>query len=157
MNRTDKFCLKWEDFQENTITSFKVLREKHYFSDVTLACEDGEQINAHKLILSASSAFFDNILIENTHAHPIIYMKGVTSNKLTKIIDFMYFGEANIFKENLASFLGIAEDLKIKGLMGGSGVSDGEQKFGITKPEQKNVHTSTKENEILTQNIKTEN
>ena len=34
------------------------------------------------------------------------------------IIDFLYCGEANIFQENLDSFLAIAEELKLKGLMG---------------------------------------
>ena len=157
MHPTDKLSLTWEDFQENTIRSFKDLRKKSNFSDVTLACQDGEEMYAHKLILSASSAFFDNILNRNTHPHPIIYMRGMRSDDLTKIVDFMYFGEASIDQDNLASFLGIAEDLKIRGLMGGLGASDGEQKFDITKSEQKNVPISTKETEILIQNIKTEN
>ena len=108
MNPTDKLCLKWEDFQKNTTTSFRYLREQQDFSDVTLACEDGEQIKVHKVILSASSAFFHNILTRNTHAHPIIYMRGITSDELAEIVDFIYFGEAKIYQENLAIFLGIA-------------------------------------------------
>ena len=101
MNPTDKLCLKWEDFHENTTTSFRSLRKTQDFFDVTLACEDGEQIKAHKVILSASSAFFHNILMRNTHAHPIIYMRGITSDELAEIVDFMYFGQANIYQENL--------------------------------------------------------
>ena len=155
MNPTDLVCLKW-NFQENTSTSFRGLRENPNFSDVTLACEDREEINAHKLILSASSAFFDNLLIRNPHAHPIIYMRGVTSDELTKIVDFIYFGEVNIFQENLTSFLRIAEELKIKGLMGGLETSDGEKKFDITKRDQTNA-ISRKETETLTQHIKKEN
>ena len=37
---------------------------------------------------------------------------------LSAIIDFLYFGEANVFQENLDSFLAIAEELKLKGLTG---------------------------------------
>ena len=157
MNQTDKLCLKWEDFQENTTTSFRSLRETQDFSDVTLVCEDGEQIKAHKAIMSASSAFFHNTLIRNTHAHPIIYMRGVTADELTEIVDFMYFGEARIYQEKLANFLGVAEELKIKGLMGSLAASDGKLKFDITKQTQRYMHTSTKETGILTQNVKTEN
>ena len=45
----------------------------------------------------------------------------------------------------------------IKGLMGSLAASDCKQKFDITKHNQKNMHTSTKETELLTQNVKTEN
>ena len=47
------------------------------FSDVTLACEDGQQIEAHKVILAASSPFFQNLLRRNRQVgYPIIYMRG---------------------------------------------------------------------------------
>ena len=45
-------------------------------------------------------------------------MRGVKSEDLLAIIDFLYFGEANVFQENLDSFLAIAEELQLKGLMG---------------------------------------
>ena len=35
-------------------------------------------------------------------------------------MDFLYRGEANVFQENLDSFLAIAEELQLKGLMGKS-------------------------------------
>ena len=34
------------------------------------------------------------------------------------IVDFLYCGEANVYQENLDSFLAIAEELKLKGLTG---------------------------------------
>ena len=37
---------------------------------------------------------------------------------LLAIVDFLYRGEANIYQENLDSFLAIAEELQLKGLMG---------------------------------------
>ena len=33
-------------------------------------------------------------------------------------VDFLYRGEANVYQENLDSFLAIAEELQLKGLMG---------------------------------------
>ena len=73
---SEKLCLKWSDFQENITTSFDGLRNDTDFSDVTLACEDGEQFEAHKVILAASSPFFQKLLRKNKHPHPMIYMKG---------------------------------------------------------------------------------
>ena len=40
------------------------------------------------------------------------------SDDLLAITDFLYRGEANVFQENLDSFLAIAEELQLKGLMG---------------------------------------
>jgi hypothetical protein len=37
------------------------LKENNEFADVTLACEGGQQIEAHKVILAASSSFFQNL------------------------------------------------------------------------------------------------
>ena len=54
----------------------------------------------------------------NKHAHPLIYMRGMNSEDLVAIIDFLYCGEANVFQDNLDSFLAIAEELQLKGLMG---------------------------------------
>ena len=117
---SEKLCLKWNDFQENVNTAFASLRDDKEFTDVTLACEDGKQIEAHKVILAASSPFFQNLLNKNAkkHHHPLIYMKGVRFEDLYAIIDFLYLGEAKVFQESLSSFLSIAEDLKLKGLMG---------------------------------------
>ena len=115
---SNKVCLQWNDFHENIKTVFENLREDKDFSDVTLACEDGQQFETHKVVLAASSPFFQNLLKRNKHAHPIIYMRGVKSEDFIAIIDFLYCGEANVDQENLDSFLAIAEDLKLRGLMG---------------------------------------
>ena len=117
---SEKLCLQWNDFKSNVNTAFASLRDDSDFADVTLACEDGQQIKSHKVILAASSPFFQRLLVRNKHPHPLIYMRGVTSENLTAIVDFLYCGEANVFQENLDSFLAIAEELELKGLMGGS-------------------------------------
>merc|ERR1719187_1857226 len=114
----EKLCLKWNDFQANVNSTFGTLREDREFADVTLACEDGQQVEAHKVILASSSPFFMNLLRRNKHPHPLIYMRGVKSEVLVAMIDFLYHGEANVFQENLDSFLVIAEELQLKGLHG---------------------------------------
>ena len=117
---SEKLCLQWNDFQNNLNTAFRNLREDNDFSDVTLACEDVTQVEAHKIVLAASSPVFQNLLRRNKHNHPLIYMRGVKSHDLLAIVDFLYCGEANVFQENLDSFLAIAEELQLKGLMGQS-------------------------------------
>ena len=115
---SEKLCLKWNDYQDNVYSAFGSLRKDNDFADVTLACEDGHQIEAHKVILAASSPFFQNLLKKNKHPHPLIYMKGIKHEILFAVVDFLYLGEANVFQESLESFLEIAEELRLKGLMG---------------------------------------
>ena len=118
MSASEKLCLQWNDFKDNVSSSFRELREDEDLTDVTLACEDGKKVEAHKVILAASSPFFMNILKKNKHNHPLIYMRGLKSEDLLAIMDFLYFGEANVLQENLDSFLALAEELKLKGLTG---------------------------------------
>ena len=135
---SEKLCLKWNDFQENVNTAFGNLKEDNDFADVTLACEDGQQIEAHKVILASSSPFFWNLLKRNQHPRPLIYMRGIKSEDLLAIVDFLYCGEANVFQENLDSFLAIADELKLKGLMGGQ-VEDVEKKTKSNSTPQMNL------------------
>ena len=116
---TEKLCLKWNDFQNLVQVSFGELRNDTDFTDVTLACED-QSIKAHKVVLSACSPFFKNLFKTHSHPQPLIYMNGMKSSSLTAIIDFLYLGEANVFQEELDSFLALAEELQLKGLEGNS-------------------------------------
>jgi len=112
---SEKFCLRWNDFENNISEAFKELRELNDFFDVTLVCGD-EQLQAHKLILSACSPFFGNILRRNPHHHPLLYLKGVRYTDLQSVLNFMYHGEVSVAQEELNSFLAVAEDLRVKGL-----------------------------------------
>ena len=47
---SNKICLQWNGFKENANILFENLREDHDFTDITLACEDGKQVDAHKVI-----------------------------------------------------------------------------------------------------------
>ena len=61
MTSSEKFCLKWNDFHQNMANSYKDLRSDKDFTDVTLVCDDNQQIEAHKFILSACSPFFSSL------------------------------------------------------------------------------------------------
>ena len=82
---TEKLCLQWNDFRDNVNCAFRSLREDPDFADVTLACEDGKQVEAHKVILAASSPFFQNLLRRNKHPYPLIYMRRIKSEDLEAI------------------------------------------------------------------------
>ena len=91
---SEKFCLKWNDFESNISGAFRELRDEKDFFDVTLACDDN-QIKAHKVIISACSPFFRNVLRQNPHQHPLLYMRGVNFTDLQSVLTFMYQGEVS--------------------------------------------------------------
>ena len=131
---TEKFCLRWNDFESNISSAFRELRDEKDFFDVTLACDD-EQIQSHKMILSACSPFFRNVLRRNPHQHPLIYLKGVKYTDLQSVLNFMYHGEVNIAQEELNSFLSVAEDLKVKGLTQNTTESQKQKTVNKTLPK----------------------
>jgi len=116
MGSTDEqFCLRWNDFQQCIKSTFQDLRDENEFMDVTISC-DGEQVKAHKVILSACSVTFKTLLKKNPAQHPVIVLWDVSPRDLAAILDFMYHGEVNVKQDHLNSFLAVAERLRVRGL-----------------------------------------
>jgi len=138
---SEKFCLRWNDFETNISTAFRELRDDKDFFDVTLAC-NGDQIQAHKVILSACSPFFRNILRRNPHQHPLLYLKGVKYSDLQSVLNFMYHGEVNVAQEELNSFLAVAEELSVKGLTQNQPSAPNNKSENYSKPQLKPPSTS---------------
>ncbi|XP_023339237.1 protein tramtrack, beta isoform isoform X15 [Eurytemora carolleeae] len=129
---TEKFCLKWNDFESNISLAFREIRDEKDFFDVTLACDD-DQLQAHKVILSACSPFFRNILKRNPHQHPLLYLKGVKYSDLQSVLNFMYHGEVNVAQDELNSFLAVAEELRVKGLTQNNGSQSAKGREPVSK------------------------
>ena len=92
------FCLRWNEFEQNMTDSLGAMWEGKEFFDVSLVC-GSEQIEAHKVVLSACSSFFRSILRRNPHEHPLLYLKGVKYKELLSVLNFMYMGEVNVAQE----------------------------------------------------------
>ena len=162
MPPSDKFSLRWNDFQDHINNAFTALRKDSDFTDVTLVSEDGNKVYAHQVILAASSPFFQNLLRNNKHAHPLICMTEVKFEDLLAIIDLLYYGETNINQDNIDTFLNIAEELKLEGLNGAEKSSGEEGGVGKNLSKQNAMitllNTGEKEetgafkNEIASQN-----
>ena len=109
-----KVMLKWNQSQMSCASSFKHLRSEEDFFDVTLVSSDQVQMQAHKVVLSASSKFFKKILRQNKHYHPIVCLDGVSSGHLEYLLDYIYDGEVNIFQDDLDAFLLQANKFKLE-------------------------------------------
>ena len=115
---SEKFALKWNDFQSNWNKSLSHLRKDTDFADVTLISDDKIKFSAHKILLLSCSNMFKTIFKDNINANSLLYLGGVSSVNLEFLLDYIYNGEVNLFQDQLDSFLESAQKLEIEGLMG---------------------------------------
>ncbi|XP_040571188.1 uncharacterized protein [Lepeophtheirus salmonis] len=127
MGSHEQLCLKWNDFESSIKTGFSKLRKQKEFFDVTIA-SNGRFMKAHKVILSACSPFFHQIIKNIPHDHPFIYLRDIKAEHLESLLCFMYDGEVNVSQNELENFLSVAEELQIHGL---------SQKVSASEPDLK--------------------
>ena len=148
--------VKNDNFQGTAESMLKRAWEVRDFSDVTLVSEDETLIHAHKMVLSSSSSFFENILKKHSHPNPLIFINGISGNLLSSMIAFMYNGQAEVSKEDLDNFLEACAEFKIKGLTTEATAFPILDRFGQPPSEDQlpaveNLTSSTKQagNELL--------
>ena len=73
-----------------------------------------QQIEDHRVILVASSPFFQTIFQKNKHIHPLIYIRGVRSNTLTALVDFLDYGKHMLIKKIWTLFLQLQKNYSWK-------------------------------------------
>ena len=71
------FCFASEFFQLNLISEINGLLTENTFADVTLVSDDQIMIPAHRFVL-----VLKNILVNNPHSHPLLYLRGVKKQEL---------------------------------------------------------------------------
>jgi len=153
MSDAGNYVLSWDQHEENRSSTLKTLWENEDFLDVTIACDD-DQIDAHKVILSAASPFFHKILKRNPHSHPLIYLRGTAKKDVQSLLDFIYSGETQVLQEELEGFMALASSLEVKGLVGGE-FGDEKPDYSLIKPEVRKRRPKHKQHERK-KNIKKE-
>ncbi|MPC15508.1 Protein tramtrack, alpha isoform [Portunus trituberculatus] len=107
--------LKWNNHKSTFFQVLSGLREKHTYTDVTLAC-DGQVYPAHKFVLSTCSEYFSEIFTSTTGTSIVIVLKDVRRQDLEYLMDYMYLGQVDVAQSELPSLIKTAECLRIKGL-----------------------------------------
>ena len=86
-------------------------------TDVTLVTEDGKRLEAHRLILKASSPTFRSILNKTnignstTMASTLIYMPGFVHEQLVSVVEFIYLGKTKVVPNLLEPFMATINSL----------------------------------------------
>ena len=110
-------CLKWNNYHSSLASTLEFMWDEESLVDVTLFCE-GQEIRAHKVVLSACSSLFKTLLKSNSCPHPIIILHSISLCDLEAILQFIYKGHVNIEQKQLTRLLHTATSLQIRGLAG---------------------------------------
>ena len=72
---SDLHSLRWPDYHAALVSTFRRLREEEDFVDVTLACNGRKNFTAHKVVLSACSPYFKQLLkVRAVPKHPLQFV-----------------------------------------------------------------------------------
>ena len=112
------FQFKLNNFQSNVLQSFSFMRNETVFQDVTLVTDDLYHVRANKVILSASSEYFRDILMKVNHPNPLLCLEGVGLEVLNNILDYIHCGEILIPQKGISEFLKCSQRFKLEGVLG---------------------------------------
>ncbi|XP_041970699.1 broad-complex core protein isoforms 1/2/3/4/5-like, partial [Aricia agestis] len=108
-----RYSLHYERYCDHLMSSFGKLLQTQSLVDMTLMCSS-HTIRVHKLVLSASSVYFQEIL-QKQPGEPLIILK-MKFGVLKCLVEFMYCGKTQCLEENVDDLVAAAQFLKIKGL-----------------------------------------
>ena len=108
--------MNWKDQSDHLERMLHEWRKSDALSDVTLFSDDKQQFKAHKLVLSACSPFFENIISDLKQRASVIYLEGIKDQDVSSILEFMYLGTTKVCQERIENFLSIAKNLEVKGI-----------------------------------------
>merc|ERR1719300_564717 len=145
----ETFVLKWKFLMENTSAILEEeTTKKNSFADVTLVSDELTKFKVHKFVLSACSPIFKEILLNNPHENPIIYLNGVKEDEVQTMLQLIYYGQVNIYTKRLEILFKAIEKFQLTGIdipTFKSELSKSKEQKKKRRPTQKYVETQ-KEN-----------
>lgn len=115
--------LQWSQHPQVMVDRISSLLNRKCLLDITLAAE-GKFIKAHKVVLSAVSKYFEDLLCETQEQQPVIYFRDVCYTELETLVQFIYSGTADVPGSSLDSFLSLAKSLGVTGFVDTSDIID---------------------------------
>lgn len=103
--------------QEGTFDTFKQMddfRRQGTFCDVVLSAEDGQEFEAHRLVLASSSAYFRAMFLTDMKEsqQKLITIRGISPCSLKALIDYSYSSRIKVRAENVEDILTAASMLQ---------------------------------------------
>ena len=111
---TTELKFEFDKYGCNLSNKFEKLLSCAEYSDVTLVCEDDKQFKQHKVILASCSESFRKMFKSDYHS--IVYLRGVKSEHMSILLNFMYCGSAVLPESLVADVIQLGVDLQVIGL-----------------------------------------
>ena len=105
--------MKWKDFEQHLVLSQKDLYVNRQFTDVTLVSDDLVQFPSHRTVLAEASPVLRPLLQINFSGSPVLFLKGIKSYHLEKLLEFVYLGEASVDEDTEIEVQKMLSDLEI--------------------------------------------
>ena len=142
------YNLAWESHVDYFRSMLFEMKKTNMFTDVTLVCDDQIQIQAHRIILSAGSSVFSQIIGNLPQNDPVIFLRGIQHQEMESLLEFLYLGQTNIGQERLEEFFNVSKSLDIKEI---SNAEDYQSKEG-KKRKDKSIGNNLDEDLSVTVN-----
>ena len=109
----DLMDLKWPNHFQHLKSMITVMfKSIDSTTDVTLVCDDGKEINAHKVVLCASSNFLNNAISRNENLKKLS-LKGIQHQEMKSILEFMYLGVVKVSQDKINEWIYAAKILEV--------------------------------------------
>ena len=131
MTGNDKVTLKYSLDKSNILTTYA---DGLDFTDVILVSDEHKHYKVYKFILSACSPVLKQVLMENQHNEPLIYLNGVKDAELKYLLQILYYGTVTLPNIHLDKLIEVIEEFKLIGL-----------KLPTVSDNHYKVHTATVE------------
>ena len=116
-----QYMLQWHAHHDSFFQLMEELCQSQAMTDVTVACGD-VSLEAHSLILSASSPILRSILAKGNAGWPgrkqTLHFMDMNPTHMQLLLQYMYRGEVNVQHAQLEPLMKSAQALQIKGLCG---------------------------------------
>lgn len=90
-------CLRWDSHEMHLKRMFTHQMDAGRFTDITLACEGGQTLKAHRSVLCACSEYFNSVLTDaNWDRDTLVIMKDCNFDVMQLLLTFFYIGEISV-------------------------------------------------------------
>jgi len=151
------YRLRWDSSKQvvDLSNSFQAFRNDEELLDVSLVCSSGKvggsTLKAHKVVLAAYSPVFKQMFNRLSDPRsPIVFLKGISFDNLSYMLDFMYQGSVDVPKSKINEFFADAQELQIRGLRGDNNNESSKEERRDRKPIVKSFQSSKMSDMIRT-------
>ena len=117
MEASREFNLTSHNHSINVVAMFQQFFEAKTLVDVTLSCSNGTSFTAHRIMLAASSEYFEKLFMGlPQQKHTVIVFIDAEEVIVRDFLMMVYEGSVKIQEAHLKDFLKFAEIVQLKGL-----------------------------------------